>query len=58
MQEPEVKMCRIQVFNNWSPYLVENPQENIWVGLEYVCSEKDDIWKMTMKNLKNLVYKN
>ena len=52
MQEPEVKMCRIQVFNNWSPYLVENPQENIWVGLEYVCSEKDDIWKMTNEEFK------
>ena len=39
MQEPDVRMCRIQIFNNWSPYLVEKPEENIWIGLEYVCSE-------------------
>lgn len=53
MQEPEVKMCRIQIFNNWSPYLVENPEENIWVGLEYVCSEKDEIWQMSEEKFKD-----
>ena len=52
MQEAEVKMCRIQIFNNWSPYLVENPEENIWIGLEYVCSEEDDIWKMSEEEFK------
>ena len=52
MQEAEVKMCRIQIFNNWSPYLVEKPEENIWIGLEYVCSEEDDIWKMNTEEFK------
>jgi len=52
MQEAEVKMCRIQIFNNWSPYLVENPEENVWIGLEYVCSEDDDIWKMNKEDFK------
>ncbi len=52
MQEAEVKMCRIQIFNNWSPYLVEKPEENIWIGLEYVCSENDDIWKMSNEEFK------
>lgn len=53
MQEPEVRMCRIQIFNNWSPYLVQDPEKNIWIGLEYVCKEADDIWQMTEEEFKN-----
>ena len=44
IQEPDVVVGRMQIFNNWSPYLVANP-ENVWVGLEYFCYESDDIWK-------------
>lgn len=35
----------LQVFNNWSPYLVAN-QDNAWIGLEYFCSEGDEMWEM------------
>lgn len=45
VQENDVKLGRIQVFNNWSPYLVENP-DNIWLGLEYFCNEGDELWTM------------
>jgi protoporphyrinogen oxidase len=45
IQEPDVQVGRMQIFNNWSPYLVANP-ENVWIGLEYFCYETDDIWKM------------
>lgn len=44
IQEPDVRVCRLQIFNNWSPYMVKNPK-NAWIGMEYVVSEKDDIWK-------------
>jgi protoporphyrinogen oxidase len=44
IQEPDVLVGRMQIFNNWSPYLVAN-QENVWIGLEYFCYETDDIWK-------------
>jgi len=47
VQEPEVKLGRIQVFNNWSPYMVKKPEETVWVGLEYFCNEGDDFWNMT-----------
>lgn len=47
VQEPEVKMCRIQIFNNWSPYLVENPENKVWIGLEYTCQEGDKYWNMS-----------
>lgn len=47
VQEPEVKLGRIQIFNNWSPYLVEKPEKNVWIGLEYFCNENDKYWNMT-----------
>lgn len=45
IQEPDVKLGRIQIFNNWSPYLVIDP-DTVWIGLEYFCSEGDDLWSM------------
>ena len=50
IQEPDVKVCRLQVFNNWSPYLVKD-KKNVWVGMEYVVSEKDEIWKLHEKEM-------
>jgi protoporphyrinogen oxidase len=47
VQEPEVQLGRIQIFNNWSPYMVNKPKETIWIGLEYFCSEGDELWNMT-----------
>ena len=44
VQERDVKLGRIQIFNNWSPYMLENPEENVWVGLEYFCAEGDEMW--------------
>ena len=46
VQEPDVKMLRFQVFNNWSPYMVKNPEETVWIGLEYTCLENDKYWNM------------
>lgn len=45
VQESDVKLGRIQVFNNWSPYLLENIK-NTWLGLEYFCNEGDELWNM------------
>ena len=47
VQDVGVKLGRIQVFNNWSPYLVKDPQKTVWVGLEYFCSEGDSFWNMS-----------
>ncbi len=46
VQDVGVKLGRIQVFNNWSPYLVEDPVNTVWVGLEYFCNEGDGFWNM------------
>ena len=53
VQEPEVKMCRIQIFNNWSPYLVEDAENKVWIGLEYTCEEGDKYWNMTDEEFIN-----
>jgi protoporphyrinogen oxidase len=45
IQEPDVKIGRLQVFNNWSPSLAADPSA-IWLGLEYFCREGDDLWSM------------
>lgn len=46
IQEKSVKLGRLQIFNNWSPSLVGNP-ENVWIGLEYFCNEGDELWIKT-----------
>ncbi|MBD5137461.1 MAG: NAD(P)/FAD-dependent oxidoreductase [Lachnospiraceae bacterium] len=49
VQDVGVKLGRIQIFNNWSPYLVKDVQEKVWIGLEYFCNEGDKFWNMTDK---------
>ena len=51
IQEPDVLLGRLQIFNNWSPYLVSDPSK-VWIGLEYFCYDTDDLWKMPDGQLK------
>ena len=44
IQEPDVVAGRLQIFNNWSPHLVSQP-DNVWVGVEYFCYEGDELWR-------------
>lgn len=50
VQEPDVLLGRLQIFNNWSPYLVADPTK-VWIGLEYFCYDTDDLWKMPDEEL-------
>ena len=54
VQEPDVKMGRIQIFNNWSPYLVSKPENTVWMGLEYFVTENDRYWKMRDKDFSEM----
>lgn len=47
IQERDVKLGRLQVFNNWSPYLVKDLEHTVWIGLEYFCDESDALWNMS-----------
>jgi protoporphyrinogen oxidase len=51
IQEPDVLIGRLQIFNNWSPYLAAPGK--MWIGLEYFCYETDPLWKMSDEELKN-----
>jgi protoporphyrinogen oxidase len=46
IQEPDVMVGRLQVFNNWSPWLVGN-KDKVWIGLEYFCNDTDPMWKLS-----------
>lgn len=46
VQEHGVKLGRLQIFNNWSPYLVKDLEHTVWIGLEYFCNEGDELWTM------------
>lgn len=47
VQDSDVRLGRIQVFNNWSPRMVADPERHVWLGLEYFCNEGDELWEMT-----------
>jgi len=44
IQEKEVKVGRLQLFNNWSPFLVKDPSTT-WLGMEYFCNKGDEFWQ-------------
>jgi protoporphyrinogen oxidase len=46
IQERDVKIGRLQIFNNWSPYMVKDYKNTMWIGLEYFCTEGDAMWNM------------
>ena len=47
VHDKNVKMGRFQIYNNWSPYLVKDIENTVWIGLEYFCNEGDKLWSMT-----------
>ena len=51
VQDPGYKVGRLQIFNNWSPYLVKNVDDTVWVGLEYFCEEGDSFWNMSEEDV-------
>lgn len=57
VQDAGIKMGRIQIFNNWSPYLTKDPQKTLWIGLEYFCTEDDTYWRQTEKEWINFAVK-
>jgi protoporphyrinogen oxidase len=56
VQEPEVRVGRLQIFNNWSPYMVADPS-TVWMGMEYFCDAGDDLWSKADDDLKAFAIK-
>ncbi len=53
IQEPDVMVGRLQIFNNWSPYMVADP-DKAWIGLEYFCNDTDELWNKSDEELLEL----
>ena len=53
IQERDVKVGRIQLFHNWSPFMVKE-QGTYWLGMEYFCNTTDDFWKLDDKEIAAL----
>ncbi len=53
IQEPDVKLGRVQIFNNWSRFLVAKP-ESVWLGLEYFVQEGDKLWLKSAEEIKGI----
>lgn len=51
IQEPDVSVGRLQIFNNWSPFMVADPTK-VWIGMEYFCYASDPLWQMEDDRLK------
>lgn len=54
VQDAGVNMGRIQIFNNWSPYMVKDPENTVWIGLEYFCMEGDPLWNLRDEEFINM----
>ncbi|MFH2144312.1 MAG: NAD(P)/FAD-dependent oxidoreductase [Bacteroidota bacterium] len=52
IQENDVKVGRLQIFNNWSPYMVKD-KETVWIGMEYFCNEGDELWSKADAEFKS-----
>ncbi|MCL2102373.1 MAG: NAD(P)/FAD-dependent oxidoreductase [Fibromonadales bacterium] len=46
VQENDVKVGRLQIFNNWSEHLVKD-KDKVWIGMEYFANEGDDLWNLS-----------
>jgi protoporphyrinogen oxidase len=53
IQESNVKVARMQIYNNWGPYMVNDP-DTVWLGLEYFCTKGDEIWNMSDEEIQKL----
>ena len=54
VQDGGVQVGRIQVFNNWSPYMVADRRNTVWIGLEYFVDEGDVLWRTPDEGLVKL----
>lgn len=57
VQDTGVTMGRVQIFNNWSPYMVKDCKNKVWIGTEYFCNEGDSMWTMKDSDFADMAIK-
>ena len=53
VHDTNVDMGRFQIYNNWSPYMVKDVENTVWIGLEYFMNEGDEMWNMSDEDFAN-----
>jgi protoporphyrinogen oxidase len=56
LQDKKLIAGRLQIFNNWSPQMVAD-KDNLWVGMEFFCSESDAVWNNSREEMIELALK-
>ncbi len=51
IQEDDITAGRLQIMNNWSPYLVKDFENKVFISLEYFCNEGDELWEKPEKEM-------
>ena len=54
VQDRTVKLGRFQIYNNWSPYMIKDLENTVWIGLEYFVNEGDEFWNMTEEEFSKI----
>ena len=54
VHDRNVQMGRFQIYNNWSPYLINDLENTVWLGLEYFCYEGDEMWNMNEEEFSRM----
>lgn len=54
VQDRHVKLGRFQIYNNWSPYMIKDLENTVWIGLEYFVNEGDEFWNMTEEEFSKI----
>ncbi len=54
VQDRSVKLGRFQIYNNWSPYMVKDVENTVFVGLEYFVQEGDELWSKTQDEFSKI----
>src|SRR6185437_13850853 len=56
IQERDVKVGRLMIYNNWGDGMVEDP-DTTWIGMEYFCNKTDPFWTETEATIQRTAIK-
>ena len=54
LQDENVTAGRLQIMNNWSPYLVKDFKNKVFISLEYFATEGDELWNKSEEEMFNV----
>lgn len=53
IQESDVLVGRMQIWNNWGSAMVADPNK-VWLGCEYFCYKTDEVWSLPDEKMVEL----